>query len=91
MGWNGGWVVSAASLAVFSSFGFSWLLGGGVLTSCFSGSTVLLFDEQAKRRAMLADKIEVCDWLVDLIENYPRSLQKAGRGDFRDFVISCAE
>ncbi|MCP4110327.1 MAG: DUF354 domain-containing protein [Desulfobacteraceae bacterium] len=46
---------------------------------------------QKKRRNMLKDKIEVTDWLAELIENYPESLVSTQRGDFRRYSITCAE
>jgi predicted glycosyltransferase len=46
---------------------------------------------QVKRKAMLDDKIEVCDWIVDFIENYPQSVDAARRNDFSRFTISCVE
>ncbi len=50
-----------------------------------------LNDEWQKRRwNMLKDKIDVTDWLVDLIENYPDSLVKARKGSFGRFSIDCA-
>lgn len=42
---------------------------------------------QAKRWRMLADKIEVTDWLVDLVENYPQSIRDSWRGSFARYVI----
>jgi predicted glycosyltransferase len=45
---------------------------------------------QARRRRMLADKIEVTDWLVDLIENYPRSISDAQSTVFGRYAITCA-
>lgn len=42
---------------------------------------------QEKRWRMLADKIEVTDWLVDLIENYPRSIQNLSNGSFEKYLI----
>lgn len=43
-----------------------------------------------KRKAMLRDKIEVTDWMVDLVENYPDSIQAARNGNFERYSI-CAE
>jgi predicted glycosyltransferase len=42
---------------------------------------------QAKRWRMLEDKIEVTDWLVDLIENYPQSIQECRNGSFEKYAI----
>ena len=45
---------------------------------------------QAKRWRMLLDKIDVTLWLVDLIENYPDSLNLIKKGDFERYKIKCA-
>lgn len=45
---------------------------------------------QKRRRHMLNDKIEVTDWLVDLIENYPHSIGDARSAVFGRYAISCA-
>ncbi len=45
---------------------------------------------QAKRRRMLADKIDVTAWIVDLVENYPRSVAAARSGDFERYALTCA-
>jgi predicted glycosyltransferase len=42
---------------------------------------------QAKRWRMLEDKIEVTEWLVDLIENYPQSIQDCQDGSFERYAI----
>jgi hypothetical protein len=36
---------------------------------------------------MLKDKIEVTDWLVDLIENYPQSIQDSSGDSFEKYSI----
>ncbi len=47
-----------------------------------------LFEEwQKKRRVMLMDKMEVTDWLVELIENYPESIDASRNGDFSRFAL----
>jgi len=46
---------------------------------------------QRKRRRMLQDKIDVTAWLVDLIENYPASIDAARRGAFERYRITCAD
>lgn len=46
---------------------------------------------QKRRRHMLNDKIEVTDWLVDLIENYPRSIANARSAVFERYAITCAD
>jgi predicted glycosyltransferase len=45
---------------------------------------------QKRRRQMLNDKIEVTDWLVDLIENYPHSIRDASSAVFGRYSITCA-
>ncbi|MCI5211550.1 MAG: hypothetical protein D3910_22845 [Candidatus Electrothrix sp. ATG2] len=45
---------------------------------------------QEKRQAMLRDKIEVTDWLVDLVEQYPDSITAARNGDFERYAICAA-
>ena len=45
---------------------------------------------QKRRRHMLNDKIEVTDWLVDLIENYPHSIGDARSAVFERYAITCA-
>jgi predicted glycosyltransferase len=42
---------------------------------------------QARRWRMLKDKIEVTDWLVDLIENYPQSIQNLSDDSFEKYFI----
>ena len=44
-------------------------------------------DWQEKRWRMLGDKIEVTDWLVDLIEKYPQSIQNLSDGSFEKYFI----
>ncbi len=44
-----------------------------------------------KRWRMLKDKIEVTDWLVDLIENYPQSIKDAETQSFERYAITCVE
>jgi hypothetical protein len=39
---------------------------------------------------MLKDKIDVTDWVVDLIENYPESIAQARKGNFERYAIRCA-
>lgn len=47
-----------------------------------------LFDEwQKKRWVMLKDKMEVTDWLVELIENYPDSIEPANNEEFKRFRL----
>lgn len=46
---------------------------------------------QKKRWAMLKDKIEVTDWIVELIDNYPNSIDEANRGSFKRFLIKCVD
>ncbi len=53
-------------------------------------SSSLKDEWQKKRWDMLKDKIEVTDWLVDLVENYPDSIQDAKNGNFKKYSI-CAE
>jgi len=40
---------------------------------------------------MLNDKIDVTDWLVDLVENYPNSVINAQKGLYEGYRIACAE
>jgi len=42
---------------------------------------------QERRWRMLADKIEVTKWLVDLIEDYPRSIQNLSDDSFEKYFI----
>lgn len=42
---------------------------------------------QSRRWRMLEDKIEVTDWLVDLIENYPQSIQNLSDDSFEKYFI----
>jgi len=50
-----------------------------------------LTDEWQERRwNMLKDKIDVTAWLVDLIENYPKSITEARKGSFERYSIGCA-
>jgi uncharacterized protein len=49
--------------------------------------TDLFSDWQRKRRAMLSDKMEVSDWLVDLIHDYPESITAAHRGLFERYAL----
>jgi len=46
---------------------------------------------QQKRRVMLRDKMEVTDWLVDLVENYPDSLMSIDRGRYKRIDTACVE
>ena len=46
---------------------------------------------QEKRRVMLKDKIDVTPWLVDLIEGYPESMDRAREGAFERYSIRCAD
>lgn len=43
---------------------------------------------QEKRYQMLKDKIEVTDWLVDLIEGFPESIEQARNGNFKQYYIN---
>jgi hypothetical protein len=52
--------------------------------------TELYDDWQEKRWKMLADKIDVTSWLVDLVEGYPGSIAHAQRGSFEKYRIECA-
>lgn len=45
---------------------------------------------QGRRWNMLKDKIDVTAWLVDLIENYPKSITEARKGSFERYAIRCA-
>ena len=45
---------------------------------------------QGKRWNMLRDKIEVTDWLVDLIEQYPNSIQAAKNKQFARYALCAA-
>lgn len=42
---------------------------------------------QKRRWRMLEDKIEVTDWLVDLIENYPQSIQNFSDDSFKKYFL----
>ena len=46
---------------------------------------------QERRWNMLKDKIDVSDWLVDLTENYPKSISQAQNGSFERYFIKCAD
>lgn len=49
-----------------------------------------LTDEwQEKRWNMLKEKIDMTKWLVDLIENYPKSIIDAKKGSFERYMIRC--
>ena len=48
-------------------------------------------DWQKKRRTMLNDKMEVTQWLVDLVENYPESIEWAKKGMYQRINLTCAE
>ena len=51
-----------------------------------------LSEEWQKRRwRMLKEEIDVTAWLVDLIENYPKSLPESRKGYFERYYIRCAE
>ncbi|CAK8714475.1 DUF354 domain-containing protein [Candidatus Electronema halotolerans] len=45
---------------------------------------------QEKRRNMLRDKIEVTDWLVDLVEQYPDSIQSSKNRNFARYALCAA-
>lgn len=45
---------------------------------------------QERRWNMLNGKIDVTSWLVDLIENYPKSIIEARNGSFERYAIRCA-
>ncbi|MCI5225318.1 MAG: hypothetical protein D3918_01355 [Candidatus Electrothrix sp. AX2] len=45
---------------------------------------------QEKRWNMLRDKMEVTDWLVDLVEQYPDSIRSAKNGDFARYALCAA-
>jgi len=45
---------------------------------------------QDKRRRMLEEKMEVTSWMIELIENYPKSIEDAKRGRFERYAIKCA-
>jgi uncharacterized protein len=55
------------------------------------GSQNLTDEWQEKRWNMLKDKIDLTNWLVDLIENYPRSVLDAQEGSFERYMIRCVE
>ena len=46
---------------------------------------------QKKRWNMLKDKIDVTAWMVDLIENYPASLNDSQTGLFDQYYLKCVE
>lgn len=45
---------------------------------------------EGKKRRMLEEKIDVSPWMIDLIENYPKSIQDVARGSFERYAIRCA-
>lgn len=45
---------------------------------------------QARRWRMLADKIDVTSWLVDVVNQYPHSIDEARQGIFERYFIKCA-
>lgn len=55
------------------------------------GSQDLTDEWQKKRWNMLRDKMDVTSWLVDLVQDYPESIQDCHRGDFERYSIKCAE
>jgi uncharacterized protein len=44
---------------------------------------------QKKRWNMLKDKMDVTSWLVDLVQDYPKSIHDAKRGNFERYYIKC--
>ena len=54
------------------------------------GSQDIAAQWQDKRQNMLRDKIEVTDWLVDLVEQYPDSIHAARSGDFSRYALCAA-
>lgn len=46
---------------------------------------------QKKRWRMLKEKIDVTSWMVDLIENYPKSIVSSEMGSFHPYYLKCAE
>ena len=45
---------------------------------------------QKKRWNMLKDKMDVTAWLVDLVQDYPKSIQESQSGNFERYFIKCA-
>jgi predicted glycosyltransferase len=45
---------------------------------------------QDRRRRMLEEKMEVTPWMIELVENYPASIEDAKRGRFERYAIKCA-
>jgi predicted glycosyltransferase len=57
-----------------------------------SWTTQDLFAEwQKKRWNMLTEKIDVTAWMVDLIENYPESVNNTSNGLFDKYYLKCAD
>jgi len=54
------------------------------------GSRNMTDEWQKKRWNMLKDKIDVTSWLVDLVQNYPKSILDSQRGNFERYSIKCA-
>lgn len=46
---------------------------------------------QEKRRALWKDKIEVTDWLTDLINDYPQSIKFSQKGYFKKYKLGNAQ
>ena len=50
-----------------------------------------IFEEwQEKRWRMLKEKMDVTPWMIELIENYPASIEDAKQGRFERYAIECA-
>jgi predicted glycosyltransferase len=53
------------------------------------GSQDMTDEWQKKRRNMLNDKMDVTSWLVDLVQDYPKSIHDSQRGNFERYYIKC--
>jgi predicted glycosyltransferase len=54
------------------------------------GSQDLTDEWQKKRWDMLKDKMDVTSWIVDLVQDYPESIQDSQKGNFERYSIKCA-
>ena len=63
-----------------------------IITTVEKWASKNLYEEwQSKREKMLSDKIDVTNWLVDLVENYPESIISIKEHAFKRYGINCAE
>lgn len=62
-----------------------------IMTTLTQWASRDLFEEwQEKRWRMLKEKMDVTPWMIELIENYPSSIEDAKQGKFERYAITCA-